>query len=184
MNHAEEPVAADPGAVSVRLTVNGTEHVVEVEPRHTLADVLRDRLGLTGTHVGCEHGVCGACTVVVDGRPVRSCISYAVQWDSGGDIRTVEGVQDEPLVRALKARMCELHGLQCGFCTPGFLMLGRWALGGDREPDPEWVDEVVSSNICRCGCYQGIRASFRGVAEEESMSRTARRTSTETRLDL
>lgn len=147
----------------VTLHVNGTTHRLEVEPRETLADVLRDVLRLTGVHLGCEHGVCGACTVSVDGLPTRSCIGYAVQFD-GCDVRTVEGVQDEPAVAALRDGFQRHHGLQCGFCTPGYLMLGRWFAGCSDDPAPEEITDIVSSNICRCGCYEGIRKAYLDAA--------------------
>lgn len=118
----------------ITLTVNGTAHGLDVEPRRLLADVLRDDLGLTGTHLGCEHGICGACTVLMDGEPVRACLVLAVQCD-GSSVRTVEGLagpdgEPHPLQRAFSAE----HALQCGFCTPGFLMVAAGAL--DTDPDP------------------------------------------------
>ena len=151
--------------VDVILNVNGRSHALRVESRRTLLDAIRDECGLTGTHMGCEHGVCGACTVLLDGDPVRSCLIFAVQTD-GGAIRTVEGLAkgDElhPLQRAFMAH----HGVQCGFCTPGFLMLATGIL--EREPaigDDELL-EVLSSNLCRCTGYQGIVAAVRAALAE------------------
>ena len=151
--------------VDVILNVNGRSHALRVEPRRTLLDAIRDECGLTGTHMGCEHGVCGACTVLLDGDPVRSCLIYAVQADRGA-IRTVEGLAkgDElhPLQRAFMAH----HGVQCGFCTPGFLMLATGTL--DRQPDigDDELLEVLSSNLCRCTGYQGIVAALRAALAE------------------
>ena len=146
-------------AIDVALHVNGTEHHVVVEPRRALADVLRDDLGLTGTHLGCEHGVCGTCTVLVDGEPVRSCLVLAVQV-RGREVRTVEGLaDDDPLPRAFS----EHHALQCGFCTSGFLMLLRGALDEDSTvvADDDRLDALLASNLCRCTGYEGIRAAAR-----------------------
>ena len=144
---------------SIRLTVNGTVYERDVEPRLTLADFLRGELGLTGTHLGCEHGVCGACTVQVDGRAVRSCLMLAVQAD-GCEVRTVEGLAAaDGVLSPLQQAMWEEHGLQCGFCTPGVLMsldafLRRFPDAGERE-----IREALSGNICRCTGYQGIVAA-------------------------
>ena len=148
--------------VDVTLTVNWRDYALRLEPRRTLLDAIRDECGLTGTHMGCEHGVCGACTVLLDGDPVRSCLIFAAQAD-GGAIRTVEGLAtgDElhPLQRAFMAH----HGVQCGFCTPGFLMLATGIL--EREPDigDDELLEVLSSNLCRCTGYQGIVAAVRAA---------------------
>lgn len=144
------------------LTVNGQGYDLEVEARRTLADALREDCGLTGTHLGCEHGVCGACTVLVNGDAVRSCLMFAVQCD-GAAIRTVEGLGgDHPLQAAFSAE----HALQCGFCTPGFLMLAAAALEGDPtlSDDPERLRELLTSNLCRCTGYEAIRrAVVRGA---------------------
>jgi carbon-monoxide dehydrogenase small subunit len=137
------------------LTVNGQRYDVEVEARRTLADALREDCGLTGTHLGCEHGVCGACTVLVNGDAVRSCLMFAVQCD-GAAVRTVEGLGgDHPLQAAFSAE----HALQCGFCTPGFLMLAAGALEDDPtlSDDPERLRELLTSNLCRCTGYEAIR---------------------------
>lgn len=147
---------------SVVLRVNGRDELVEVEPRETLADTLRERLNLTGTHVGCEQGVCGACTVLVDDTPARACILYTVQVD-GREIRTIEGVQGEPVVRELQEAFSRNHALQCGFCTPGFLMMARWGLGSGCPGRRPGTDAIAAGNLCRCGCYQGIRTALREV---------------------
>ncbi|MGI8329171.1 (2Fe-2S)-binding protein [Actinomadura scrupuli] len=144
--------------MKITLTVNGREYPLDVEPRRVLADVLRDDCGLTGTHLGCEHGVCGACTVLVDGAAVRSCLLLAVQCE-GRPVRTVEGLADgdgaHPLQRAFSAE----YALQCGFCTPGFLMLAAGALESDPgiADDPERLRELLTSNLCRCTGYEPIR---------------------------
>ncbi|MEV5149287.1 (2Fe-2S)-binding protein [Streptomyces sp. NPDC052727] len=155
--------------MNITLTVNGTAHALDVEPRRLLADVLRDDLGLTGTHLGCEHGICGACSVLMDGEAIRACLVLAVQCD-GSSIRTVEGLagpdgEPHPLQRAFSAE----HALQCGFCTPGFLMVAAGAL--DADPDladkPDAVEAVVGSNICRCTGYEPIRRAIARAAREQ-----------------
>lgn len=149
------------------LTVNGEEHELLVEPRWTLLDVLRHNVGLTGTHVGCEHGVCGACTILVDGEPVRACLMYAVQAE-GCAIRTVEdlGTPEEP--NDLQQAFSEHHGLQCGFCTPGFLMLAEGFLAQEPSPTREEIREAVSSNLCRCTGYQTIVDAIEATAAQRS----------------
>ncbi|GAA1018961.1 MULTISPECIES: (2Fe-2S)-binding protein [Amycolatopsis] len=149
------------------LTVNGEEHELLVEPRWTLLDVLRHNVGLTGTHVGCEHGVCGACTILVDGEPVRACLMYAVQAE-GCAIRTVEdlGTPEEP--NDLQQAFSEHHGLQCGFCTPGFLMLAEGFLAQEPSPTREAIRETVSSNLCRCTGYQTIVDAIEATAAQRS----------------
>ena len=151
--------------VSITLTVNGRDHAVAVEPRRTLADALRDDCGLTGTHLGCEHGVCGACTVLVDGKPVRSCLMFAVQA-AGRPVRTVEGLADGETLHPLQRAFWENHGLQCGFCTPGFLMLAAGALEADPDIADEDLVDILSSNLCRCTGYQNILKSVRQAAAE------------------
>ena len=141
--------------MKIGFTVNGSATTVEVEPRRSLADTLRDQCGLTGTHLGCEHGVCGACTVIVDGDPVRACLMFAVQAD-GAAIRTVEGLADGERLHPLQQAFWEHHGLQCGFCTPGFLMLATWLLERDETLDLATLRHVLSSNLCRCTGYQNI----------------------------
>ena len=142
----------------VAFTVNGAPVALDVEPRRILADVLRSDLGLTGTHLGCEHGVCGTCTVLVDGEPVRSCLQLAAQAD-GTAVRTVEGLADGDRLDPLQEAFSAERALQCGFCTPGFLMLLRGALDDDPTvvDDPERLDALLASNLCRCTGYEGIR---------------------------
>ncbi|GAA4703598.1 (2Fe-2S)-binding protein [Pseudonocardia yuanmonensis] len=140
----------------VELTVNGERHELAIEPRRTLVDVLRHDLGLTGTHVGCEHGICGACTVLVDGAPVRACLLFAAQVE-GAEIRTVESLAaPDGTLNDLQQCFSEHHGLQCGFCTPGMLMLAEGFLAEEPEPTTEEIREVVASNLCRCTGYQTI----------------------------
>jgi carbon-monoxide dehydrogenase small subunit len=151
--------------VPVSFTINGVPVTAEVEPRMHLADFLREHLRLTATHLGCEHGVCGACTVLVDGQPIRSCIALAVSLD-GADVKTLEGLQGEPLMETLKAAFHEKHGLQCGFCTPGML-ISAWDLLKRRgDLDEREVRTAMSGNLCRCTGYQGIIRSIMAAAEE------------------
>jgi aerobic-type carbon monoxide dehydrogenase small subunit (CoxS/CutS family) len=149
----------------VTLTVNGQAHELVIESRKTLADVLRQDLGLTGTHLGCEHGICGACTVLIDGEPARACLVFGVQAD-GREVRTVESLADGDRLNDLQQAFSKHHGLQCGFCTPGFLMLAEAYLSTDPDPDREEVREVVSANLCRCTGYQGIVDAVCEVAED------------------
>ena len=149
----------------VTLTVNGRAHELVVESRKTLADVLRQDLGLTGTHLGCEHGICGACTVLIDGEPARACLVFGVQAD-GREVRTVESLADGDELNDLQQAFSKHHGLQCGFCTPGFLMLAEAYLSTGPDPDREEVREVVSANLCRCTGYQGIVDAVCEVAQD------------------
>jgi aerobic-type carbon monoxide dehydrogenase small subunit (CoxS/CutS family) len=142
----------------IALTVNGRHHELTVEARRTLADMLRHDLGYTGTHLGCEHGICGACTVILDGTPVRACLVFGVQAD-GAAVRTVEGLADGEQLSDLQQAFSDHHALQCGFCTPGFLMLAEAYLAeaeGAAELTEEQARELVASNLCRCTGYQGI----------------------------
>ncbi|GGN20361.1 (2Fe-2S)-binding protein [Streptomyces fuscichromogenes] len=140
----------------IELNVNGESHDLAIPPRRTLADVLRHDLGLTGTHVGCEHGICGACTVLIDGAPARACLTFAVQVE-GAEIRTVESLAGpDGAMNDLQQAFTDHHGLQCGFCTPGFLMLAEGYLAEEPEPTREEIREVVASNICRCTGYHTI----------------------------
>ena len=141
--------------VDIALTVNGRARTARVEPRKTLADVLRQDLGLTGTHLGCEHGVCGACTVLVDGAAARSCLLLAVQVD-GATVTTVEGLADDGRMNPLQQAMVDAHGFQCGFCTPGFLMQLTELLADNPTPTEVEVRQALSGNICRCTGYQSI----------------------------
>lgn len=151
----------------LELRVNGQDHAVSVEHRKTLADTLREDCGLTGTHVGCEHGVCGACTVLVNGEAVRSCLMFAHQA-CGSEIRTVEDLAKDGELHPLQNAFIENHALQCGFCTPGFLML----IVGAYERDPEMAEteliEILSSNLCRCTGYQNIVKAARAVSGQLS----------------
>ena len=148
---------------NIAVTVNGKRHEATVPVRVTLADFLRHQLGLTGTHLGCEHGVCGACTVLVDDAPVRSCLMFAVQAE-GARVRTVEGLADGDTLHPLQQAFWDHHGLQCGFCTPGFLMLAVGVL--ERNPDIGETElrEALSSNLCRCTGYQNILKSVLAAA--------------------
>jgi carbon-monoxide dehydrogenase small subunit len=153
-------------AVDLTLRVNGSEARVRVEPRWTLADALRDGLGLTGTHLGCEHGVCGACTLLLDGRPVRACLLFAVQCE-GAEVTTIEGLAGEggelhPVQRAF----VDNFALQCGFCTPGFIMLAAGALKENDDPSDDELVELLSGNLCRCTGYRSILAAVKQAAKE------------------
>jgi carbon-monoxide dehydrogenase small subunit len=151
--------------VAVTLNVNGRDYALRLEPRRTLLDAIRDGCGLTGTHMGCEHGVCGACTVLLDGDPVRACLMFAVQAD-GSAISTVEGLATGDELHPLQRAFIAHHGVQCGFCTPGFLMLATGIL--EREPDisDDALLDALSSNLCRCTGYQNIVAAVRAALAE------------------
>lgn len=142
-------------SVSIRLTVNGEPVEAHVLPRLNLADFLREHLKLTGTHVGCEHGVCGACTVRVGGEIVRSCLILAVQMD-GAAVETIEGISDSGELSDLQAAFRDRNALQCGFCTPGMLMAAQDLLNANRNPTREQIREHLSGNYCRCTGYQAI----------------------------
>jgi aerobic carbon-monoxide dehydrogenase small subunit len=139
----------------IKVTVNGAARTGDVEPRKTLADFLRDDLDLTGTHVGCEHGVCGACTVIVDGRAVRSCLMLAVQV-AGSEVTTIEGLAPDGALGPLQQAMRDSHSFQCGFCTPGFVMSATAYLGAHPDAGEQEIREALSGNICRCTGYQSI----------------------------
>jgi len=141
--------------LSIRLNVNGRVVERDIPARRSLADFLREDLGLTGTHVGCEHGVCGACTVLVDGRPARACLIYAAQME-GREISTIEGVAKEGKLSPLQQALHEAHGLQCGFCTAGIVMTFEAYLKENPRPTEEEVREVLSGNLCRCTGYHNI----------------------------
>jgi len=149
---------------SISATVNGKPVQASVEPRTSLADLLREELRLTATHLGCEQGVCGACTVLIDGQPARACIALAVSID-GSDVRTLEGLDQDPLMLTLKAAFHDKHGLQCGFCTPGML-ISAWDLLR-RKPDLSAAEirVAISGNLCRCTGYQGIVRSIQSAAQ-------------------
>ena len=149
----------------ITLTINGRGFPVRVEPRRTLADAIREDCGLTGTHIGCEHGVCGACTVLYDGEPVRACLMFAVQA-AGHQIRTVEGLANGVKLHPLQQAFMTHHGLQCGFCTPGFLMLAAGVLEANPQMSDADLGHVLSSNLCRCTGYQNILKAVRAAAAE------------------
>ena len=162
----------------ITLTVNGREYTVAVEPRRLLVDVLRDDFGLTGTHIGCEHGVCGTCTVLLDGASIRSCITLAVQAD-GSEIRTVEGLADGARLHPLQEEFWDKQGLQCGYCTPGMLMRACELLEQTPDPTAEQVREGIASNLCRCTGYQYIVEAVLAAAPR-MRERAAAETPTET----
>ena len=147
----------------IKLTVNGVLYERKVEPRVTLVDFIRGELGITGTHVGCEHGVCGACTVIFDGQPVRSCIMLAVQADSHS-VQTVEGMSSGDQLHPIQQAFWENFGLQCGFCTPGFLLTVQDLLSRNPDPTDTEIREELSGNICRCTGYQSIIAAVKQAA--------------------
>jgi carbon-monoxide dehydrogenase small subunit len=150
--------------VPIKLTVNGEARAADVEPRRTLADFLREDCRLTGTHIGCEHGVCGACSVIVDGRAVRSCLMFAVQAD-GTEVTTVEGLAPDGQLNPVQAAFQAEHGLQCGFCTPGFVVSATALLERNPDPTDDEIKEGLSGNLCRCTGYQGILRAVRAAAE-------------------
>jgi aerobic carbon-monoxide dehydrogenase small subunit len=153
---------------TITLTINGKARTVAVEPRQSLADLLREDLRLTATHLGCEQGVCGACTVLIDGEPARSCIALAVTLD-GAEVRTLEGFADDPLMSTLKAAFQDKHGLQCGFCTPGML-ISSWDLLKRKGALTEGEIRVaMSGNLCRCTGYQGIVRSIKAAADQRGV---------------
>jgi carbon-monoxide dehydrogenase small subunit len=156
--------AATPAAreVAVVVRVNGAARRATVEPRLTLADFLRERCRLTGTHLGCEHGVCGACTVLLDDQPVRACLVFAVQAD-GREVTTIEGLAGDDGLSDVQEAFRSCHGLQCGFCTPGFVVTVTAVLRDNPEPDDAAVREALSGNLCRCTGYQGIVAAVHEV---------------------
>jgi aerobic-type carbon monoxide dehydrogenase small subunit (CoxS/CutS family) len=149
----------------VRLTINGREYNGTVEPRKLLTDFLRDDLGLTGTHVGCEHGVCGACTILLNGEPVRSCLLFAVQAN-GSEVKTVEGLAPNANeLHPLQEKFWALHGLQCGFCTPGILLTAEALLKEIPDPSETQIREWLSGNLCRCTGYQNIVTAIQEAAK-------------------
>jgi carbon-monoxide dehydrogenase small subunit len=149
--------------MDIALTINGDSYPVRVEPRRTLADTLRDQCGLTGTNSGCEHGICGSCTVLVDDEPVRACLMFAVQVQ-GRKIRTVEGLAKGEELHPLQRAFIEHHALQCGFCTSGFLMLAMSILERQPDIDDAALREALSANLCRCTGYKNIMKAVRAAA--------------------
>ena len=154
----------------INLHLNGDIYRVSVEARKTLADAIREDCGLTGTHIGCEHGVCGACTVLLNDQPVRSCLMFAVQAKDK-PIRTVEGLAKGDKPHALQQAFMDNHGLQCGFCTPGFLMLAAGALEAKPDMTEDELVHVLSSNLCRCTGYHNILKSVKAAAAEMAKAR-------------
>jgi len=152
---------------AVSLTVNGRPARAEVEPRLSLADYLREHLRLTGTHLGCEHGVCGTCTVMLDGQPVRACLVFAVTCE-GAQVRTIEGYDDDDVMAALRRAFREEHALQCGFCTPGMLITARDIVTRLSSDDERRIRVELSGNLCRCTGYMGIVAAVRRVVRERN----------------
>ena len=148
---------------TISVTVNGVVHTAEVEVRKTLADFIREDTGLTGTHLGCEHGVCGACTILLNGQAVRSCLLFAVQAE-GAEITTVESLGSPEHLHPLQDAFRDHHGLQCGFCTPGILMSALAFLNETPDPTDEQIREMLSGNLCRCTGYQGIVDAVRDAA--------------------
>jgi len=148
----------------IELKVNGIAYHEAVEPRRLLVDFLRDHLGLTGTHIGCEHGVCGACTVLVDGQSVRACLMLAVQAD-GAEVTTVEGLARDGKLHPLQEAFWEHHALQCGFCTPGMLLTAYELLQTTRKPEPDAIRDAIAGNLCRCTGYQNIVTAVQAAAQ-------------------
>ena len=169
----------DEDFLTIRLMVNGETHRLVVEPRRLLADVLRDDLGLTGTNLGCEHGACGSCTVLVEGQSVRSCLMFAVQAN-GHKVMTVEGLAHNGEMHPLQRAFWEKQGLQCGFCTPGFLMTAYELLLHNQNPSEEEIRGALSGNLCRCTGYQHIIEAVQSAAQAMTSSATVP-SSTETR---
>src|SRR5216684_4816477 len=157
--------------MSVRFEVNGKEVAVAVEPRTTLADCRRYELRLTGTHLGCEHGVCGACTIIVDGAAVRSCLLFAAQMH-GHEIQTIESLADGDQLNPLQEAFWEHHGLQCGFCTPGFLMTLTCFLRERPSPSEAEIREAIAGNLCRCTGYKNIVTAARAAAQKIAAATT------------
>ncbi|CAO3381597.1 Aerobic carbon monoxide dehydrogenase (quinone), small chain (EC 1.2.5.3) [Azospirillum argentinense] len=151
-------------AKTISLTVNGTRVEASVPPRQHLGDFLRERELLTGTHLGCEHGVCGACTILIDGEPARSCITFAVACD-GRSVTTVEGLDDDPVAAELREAFSAEHGLQCGFCTPGMLVAARDVVLRCPDADNPAIRTAMSGNLCRCTGYVGIVNAIRRVID-------------------
>jgi len=156
--------------IPVALTVNGIRHELHVEPRWLLVDVIRETLGLTGTHIGCEHGVCGTCTVLINGETARSCLMLAVGAD-GAEITTVEALASGDQMHPLQTAFREAQGLQCGFCTPGMLLLAHELLRENPNPSEQEIREAISANLCRCTGYQGIVDAVRLAATSGAAAR-------------
>lgn len=160
--------------LTISLTINGVQQTHSVEPRMLLADLLRDHCGLTSTHLGCEHGACGACTVDLEGKATRSCIVLAVACD-GRSVRTLEDMRSDAITNILRRHFHELHAVQCGFCTPGMLMMARDTLTRHVRPDESTIRHELSGQICRCTGYANIVAAIRAAGEELAVSETITR---------
>jgi carbon-monoxide dehydrogenase small subunit len=158
-----------PGPIPITLTVNGTRYELAVEPRRLLVDVIRDDLGLTGTHVGCEHGVCGTCTVLLNGESVRSCLMFAVQAD-GAELLTVEGLARGDQLHPLQEAFREAQGLQCGFCTPGMLLIAYELLQENPAPSEAEIRAAIAANLCRCTGYQSIVEAVQLAAARQAVA--------------
>jgi carbon-monoxide dehydrogenase small subunit len=157
---------------SIAVEVNGTKRVGQVSARTSLVDWLREHLNLTGTHIGCEHGICGACSIMLDGEPVRSCLMYAVQAD-GHRIVTVEGLaRPDGQLSILQDSFCEAHGLQCGYCTPGMLIAAQALLNANPRPTDEQIRDAIAGNLCRCTGYQQIVDAIALAAERTAKGAT------------
>jgi aerobic carbon-monoxide dehydrogenase small subunit len=150
--------------ISITATINGAEHTATVEPRRSLVDFLRHDLGLVGTHVGCEHGVCGACTVMLDGRTVRSCLLFAAQAD-GSEVTTIEGIGTDEALHPLQLAFQQHHALQCGFCTPGMILAAIELLRDNAEPSDEEIRVGLGGNLCMCTGYVNIVRAVRAAAD-------------------
>ncbi|HEY6257708.1 MAG TPA: (2Fe-2S)-binding protein [Xanthobacteraceae bacterium] len=158
--------------IDITLTINGRDYPIRVEARKTLVDAIRDDCGQTGTHIGCEHGICGTCTIILDDDAVRACLMFAVQAH-GRKIRTVEGLASGDALHPLQRAFITHHGLQCGFCTPGFLMLAANALEQNPDIEDDELLDILSSNLCRCTGYQNIIKAVRAAAIEMREARAA-----------
>ncbi|MDJ0755246.1 MAG: (2Fe-2S)-binding protein [Ardenticatenaceae bacterium] len=158
--------------ITINITVNGKQYEKEIPPRRLLSDFLRHDLGLTGTHVGCEHGVCGMCTVLIDGQSARSCLNFAVMHD-GASIETVESLGTPTNMHPLQEGFWAKHGLQCGFCTPAMLMVSKELLDSNPDPSREEIKEAISANLCRCTGYQTILDSVEAAVNQTKEEVTA-----------
>jgi carbon-monoxide dehydrogenase small subunit len=158
---------------AISVEINGVKTAEDVEPRLSLADFLRDRCGLTATHLGCEHGACGACTVVVDGKATRSCLALAVMCE-GRSVQTLEGLRTDPVMEVLRRQFHEGHALQCGFCTPGMLIMARDILRRHTRPDAAIIRHELSGQICRCTGYANIVKAIVAAGEELAPAETWR----------
>src|SRR5215468_2286417 len=158
--------------MNLALTVNGATVSADVEPRQSLADFLRESRLLTGTHIGCEHGICGACTLLLDGEPIRSCITYAVDCE-GREVRSIEGLDDDPVAAALRATFTTEHALQCGYCTPGMLVTARDIVLRLPDADEDRIRLELAGNLCRCTGYNGIVRAIRRVLAQRPQTTEA-----------